>query len=242
MSEPVRLPHPPTGFAGTTYYVVRPREKRSFKTILDAKELYATAGGASSVVRFSADGDQVALSMYHSIVSGSIVEEIRCTRVPGGLVARSLIRQGTIDGVDRRREEVHGFQHRGLGFPETTYPEVCLPFMLGWLPLDGERRSLYAWINDRFVARMYVEAKPRPVPVELPGRQLDAIEAIMYPDLNDWVPLGGMLTKLAKPFLPKYRMWYEPAAPHRLLRFEGPYGPPGAPELVLEIAPPGEGG
>jgi hypothetical protein len=31
-------------------------------------------------------------------------------------------------------------------------------------------------------------------------------------------------------------MWFEEAAPYRCLRFEGPYGPPGAPEVVLELA------
>jgi hypothetical protein len=50
------------------------------------------------------------------------------------------------------------------------------------------------------------------------------------------VKMPSILNKLAKPFLPKYHMWYEAKAPHRLLRFEGPYGPPGAPEIVLELA------
>jgi hypothetical protein len=58
----------------------------------------------------------------------------------------------------------------------------------------------------------------------------------MYPDLNDWVPLGAVLTRLAKPLLPKYHMWYERKSPYKLARFEGPYGPPGAPELVLELS------
>ena len=48
--------------------------------------------------------------------------------------------------------------------------------------------------------------------------------------------MGAMVTRLVKPFVPKYRMWYARQAPNRLVRFEGPYGPPGAPEVVLEIA------
>jgi hypothetical protein len=31
-------------------------------------------------------------------------------------------------------------------------------------------------------------------------------------------------------------MWFDASAPHRLVRFEGPYGPPGAPEILLELA------
>ncbi len=57
----------------------------------------------------------------------------------------------------------------------------------------------------------------------------------MFPDLNDWIPLSGLVTRLAWPFLPKYHMWYEEDTLHRLVRFEGPYGPPGAPEMVLEL-------
>jgi hypothetical protein len=49
------------------------------------------------------------------------------------------------------------------------------------------------------------------------------------------VPLGALLGKLSKPFVPKYRMWYEPEPPFSVLRFEGPYGPPGSIEIVLEL-------
>ena len=64
----------------------------------------------------------------------------------------------------------------------------------------------------------------------------------MYSDLNDWVSLGAIVTKLARPLLPKYRMWFDAEAPHGVLKFEGPYGPPGAPEIVLELAQVHAGG
>ena len=49
--------------------------------------------------------------------------------------------------------------------------------------------------------------------------------------------VGTIVTKLIKPFLPKYHMWFAPSAsgPHTLVRFEGSYGRPGAPEIVLEL-------
>jgi hypothetical protein len=58
---------------------------------------------------------------------------------------------------------------------------------------------------------------------------------LMYPDLNDWVSLGSVLNRLAKPLLPRYEMWFEASAPHRVVRYEGAFGPPGAPEVVLEL-------
>jgi hypothetical protein len=45
-----------------------------------------------------------------------------------------------------------------------------------------------------------------------------------------------VITKLAKPLLPRYDMWFETVPPYRVARFEGPFGPPGAPEIVLELA------
>ena len=85
------------------------------------------------------------------------------------------------------------------------------------------------------MARVYCEWKGRQT-LDVPAGKLETVEMSMYPDLNDWVNLGSMINTLAKPFLPKYRMWFEANAPHRVVRFEGPYGPPGAPEIVLELA------
>jgi hypothetical protein len=224
MSDISQIPAPPPGFAREVRYAIRPREKRAFHSVLDAERLLA--GGGQSTVRYAEQGDDILLATDHPIVAGRIREQVVYARGPGGLVARSLTRELT-DGGGRalRREEVADYHPAGMGLPHATYPEVTLPFVLGWLPLDGQRRSLYAWINDRFVAKVYVETA---------GRAGDRVEVVMYPDLNDWVRLGSVLRRLAKPFIPKYHMWFETAPPHGLVRFEGPYGPPGAPEIVLE--------
>jgi len=55
------------------------------------------------------------------------------------------------------------------------------------------------------------------------------------PDLNDFVRVGSTVARLAKPLMPQYHLWFEPESPNRVLRFEGPYGPPGAPELIMEL-------
>ena len=58
---------------------------------------------------------------------------------------------------------------------------------------------------------------------------------VMFPDINDWIHLGKVITRMIRPFVPKYRVWYAPEPPFHMLRFEGPYGPPGAPEVILEL-------
>jgi len=232
------IPSPPPDFAGTQRFSIRPRERRTFHTVLDANKMLAqaVARGAMSEVTYSRDGDDVVVAMTHPISDGHLKEVVRLMPRGGGLVARSLSRE-VFDGagVTVRNEQVPDFRHDELGLPQATYPEVALPFLLGWMPHDGQRRSVYAWINDRFIAKVYIEVDGRPS-ITVGGTTHETYEVIMYPDLNDWVHLGAVLTRLVKPFAPKYRMWYARQPPHRLVKFEGPYGPPGAPEVVIELA------
>jgi hypothetical protein len=231
-----QIPVPKSGFEGTSRYSIRPREKRAFNSVLDAAKIIAAGDRPESVVTIRSDGNDVLFEADHrAMMSGLIREEVRYSPTGEGLVLRSLSRLVVqAEGQPARTELVHDFHHEKTGLPFATYPEVTLPFLLGWFPLDGKRRSLYAWINDRFVAKVYLESAGRSS-LTLPIGTREAIEVVMYPDLNDWVSLGSVLSRLAKPFIPKYHMWFEPAAPHGLLRFEGPYGPPGAPEIVLEL-------
>jgi hypothetical protein len=237
MSRTTNIPHPPPDFAGQVKYAIFPREKRAFNTVLDAHKLLGNASKPVSDVRYASEGDDVVVAMDYPFANGHLREEVRLVRHRDGLVMRALSRD-VFDAAGRmvRSEQAPDFRHDALGLPVAAYPEVALPFLLGWIPHDGERRSVYAWINDRFIAKVYIEVAARG-PLAVQRTAYDTVEVIMYPDLNDWIPLGAVITRLVKPFVPKYRMWYERRAPHRLVRFEGPYGPPGAPELVLELIP-----
>jgi len=213
------IPRPPPGAAGCTEYEIRARERRSFHTVLDASLLLDRLG-RRSVARIDVTADEVTLALDHPLARGRIREEVRLAIAADGLRTRAFRREA-LSASERmmRREDVPQLHSELLPLPDGTYPEVALPFLAGWLALARQRVSLFAWINDRFVARMYLEAT----------RTKKALEVVMYPDLNDWV-------QLAPAARPLYRMAYELAPPHRLLRFEGPYGPPGAPEIVLEFA------
>lgn len=235
MAALCHIPAPPPGFAGTARYAIKPRDKRDYHGVLDAKKILATMTSTESVVRLREDDGAVVLETDHPMFTGRLREQIRYVRTERGLVAESLVREITDDdGAVVRRELVPTYLHARIGMPPETYPEVTLPFILGWMPLDG-RKSLYAWINDRFVAKLYVESGGKES-IATPIGRCETVKVVMYPDLNDWIALGSVLTRLAKPFIPKYRMWFDASAPHRLVRFEGPYGPPGAPEILLELA------
>ncbi len=228
------LPPPPDGYRRLAEYRIGPRAKRSFHGVLDANRLLPSSHDAATRVELVRRGEHIELVVENPLRKGKMRDVLHADVRPGGVVARSLVRvlEGE-DGAPIRREEVQRFSHDVFGFHEATYPEVAIPFLLPWVSLD-RRKSLYAWINDRFVPRVYLEESGRSS-LTLPIGARRAIEIVMYPDLNDWVPLGALLTRLSKPFTPKYHMWFDEKT-RELVRFEGPYGPPGAAEIVFELA------
>lgn len=213
-------------------YVANPRAKKSFNTVLDAAELFDANG--RSRVKTTVSAGKVVIETDHALRGGAIRETLELS-TSAGLAAMRFHRVLVDETGEPSREEKIDFTRGPLRLPGSTYPEVMLPFVLRWQPFDTERRSLHAWIVDRFVARVYCEWRGRGE-ITVPAGKIETLEMMMYPDLNDWVALGSMVNTLAKPLLPKYRMWFEAAPSRRVVRFEGPYGPPGAPEIVLELA------
>lgn len=226
----------PEGFVEETLrFRVKPRPQPKFKTILDSKALFAGGDGEvevkTTIQPGAAEGAPVLHLEVAQKISGLEVHD-RFTGIKhaGGVKAARLERRMG----SSRREEVD-FTAGPFHWPQATYPEVLLPFVMRGQRWDQGVRAAYSWTADRFVARVYYESRGE-VTVDVPAGTFRAHHVWMYPDLNDWIALGSVVTKLAKPLLPRYDLWFETAAPHRPVRFEGSYGPPGAPEIVLELA------
>jgi hypothetical protein len=243
VEEPFLLPQLPgdPGDDGWTEevleYTIRPRPKAKFKTILDAHRLFTSGepGVATLTTRtrppVDGEDDRVVLDLTIEITIGKIhqVDHMQCTW-RGGMISHRLMR---VVGESRKKEiNFHADPHP---FPPTTYPEVLLPFLMRGQPRDDKRRALYAWTSDRFVARVYYETRGG-VTLDVPAGQIESTEVWMYPDLNDWVAIGRVLTRLAKPLLPRYEMFFENEPPYRVVKFEGSFGPPGAPEMIIELS------
>ncbi|MFO0551139.1 MAG: hypothetical protein U0271_22300 [Polyangiaceae bacterium] len=230
-------PIPEPAWAGEKLeYQTRPRERRSFHTILDAAAVFPSVG--HTTVEVHSDEETSTLVSSLEMREGHISERVGHARRAGShghtLSLLSLERK-IFDKRDKPvRHEIVDFASQTHPLPACTYVDVSAPFLLGGQPFDKKSRSLYAWICDRFVARVYYESRGTSR-IDVPAGSFATHEVIMYPDLNDWVSLPSIITKLSKPFVPKYHMWYETTAPHRLIAFEGPLGPPGAPELRLDL-------
>jgi len=218
-------------------YRLTARPKRTFQTFLSAEDIIDVQGTRAAVISSRRQGDEVTLGFEFPLARGQIDETLTLDLLEGRLRCRRLVRSVSNGTGERVRLEETLFRDRTFPLPESAYPEVALPFLLAWQPMDGRTRDLYAWINDRFVARVEYQSQGE-VDLALPSGTRKAIKKIMYPDFNDWIPLGKVLSRMARPFVPKYHMWFSLEAPHTVLRFEGPYGPPGAPEIVLEWLPP----
>ncbi|MEO1271874.1 MAG: hypothetical protein AAFX99_27585 [Myxococcota bacterium] len=217
----------------TTRYRLTPRSRTSFNTVLDARNLLLAGHSEVVVECMRQPSGAFELSMDIPLRKGRIIDRLTVTPHSDRLSASKLERQVMDSGQHTIRTEMVDFTAPTLNLPDTVYPEVMLPFLLRWQPFDGKTRSLHAWINDRFVARVYYQTTAA-VQLTLPSGRRRAIPCTMVPDLNDWVPLGNIVNRLARPLVPKYLMWFDPEPPWDVLRFEGPYGPPGAPEIVLE--------
>ncbi|MFO0683913.1 MAG: hypothetical protein U0234_17805 [Sandaracinus sp.] len=213
----------------TATYRATPHPKPFFKTVLDGKRMFQ---GARTTVTTKLAAPTLEIVSVHETPVGRI-DEVATLDVQNGVAMHFLDRIQKDTAGKIVREEKIDFSSTAVLLPERTFPEVLLPFVLRGHTLEA-RDFVYSWSVDRFVARVYFEVK-RSASITVPAGTFRTHEVVMYPDLNDWVPLGSMLTTLAKPLLPKYHMWFEEAAPHRVIRFEGAYGPPGAPELILEL-------
>jgi len=222
-------------------YKLSPRPKKSFHTVLDAADMIDSSTDRTSLVRIEtappsgAGESELVIRFEHPLKDGRIDEELRLAPTPDGLTTSRFLRSVYFaDGRRVRNEEVD-FAAGALPLPAATYPEVAVPFLVPWDPHDGKERAVFAWVCDRFVARIRYKSLSRKQ-VTVPAGTLDCMEFMMYPDLNDWVHLGRVITRMIRPFLPKYRIWAAPEPPFHIIRFEGSYGPPGAPEIVMELA------
>lgn len=219
----------------TMRFRIRPRPSPKFKTVLDPRILFAQGDGESivktRVLPNAREGESALfVEVDQRLGQLSLTDHFVGNKSGAGIRAARLTRR-----VGTSRHEDVDFTQGPFAWPQATYPEVLLPFVMRGQAWDQGIRAAYAWTADRFVARVYYESRGE-VTVDVPAGKIKAHHVWMYPDLNDWVALGSVITKLAKPLLPRYDLWFESAAPHRVVRYEGAYGPPGAPEVVLELA------
>ena len=223
------------------HYRLTPRKNPLYKSILDANQIFGGVDLAGTPAIFRTHTDrtgefpELVFDTTLDLAHGRSQEVTRYLVRDGRLVLDRLERQVHSSNGEVVREEKVLFHDGPYQFPNDLYPEVYAPFLMRSDPSIKGRRSFHAWISDRFVARIYFELQKSRVKTRVPAGNFLCSQFLMYPDLNDWVPLGNVVMALAKPILPRYHIWLGLDPPYPVVRFEGAYGPPGAPEVVVEL-------
>jgi hypothetical protein len=225
----------------TYRYRMTPRQRPQYHSVIDSNRLFGGVNlqGTPVLFRTWTEHEGAAPKLLFStdleLPEGKAQELVRYG-VKGGILVTELLERRVHNRAGRLvRDERIEFHHGPYPIPTDLYPEVYAPFLMRGEPAPAKRRSFHSWISDRFIARIWFELNRPHVKVDVPAGRFDCSEILMYPDLNDWVPLGNLITTLAKPILPRYHVWLSHEPPHPLVRFEGAYGPPGAPEVVVEL-------
>jgi hypothetical protein len=225
----------------TYRYHLRPRPKPQYHSVVDPQRLFGGAGRQGSVALFRTwtTNDSGSTRMFFHTrleLPEGVADEQVGFGIRERLVVTESVERKVFNAQGRLVRDEHVDFHQGpYQFPLDLVPEVYAPFLMRVNPAPPQRRSFHSWISDRFVARIWYELRRKRVTVEVPAGRIECSEILMYPDLNDWVPLGNVLMALAKPLLPSYHVWLALDPPHPVIRFEGAYGPPGAPEVVVEL-------
>ncbi len=121
--------------------------------MLDAADLF-TDGGITSAT-WTKENDTYVLDVGLEMRRGRATERVEHSAAMGLLRLERRI-YGEADA--RSREEIIEFASATHRLPDHTYVDTSAPFVLGTMPFDGKARSMYLWICDRFVAKVYYES------------------------------------------------------------------------------------
>src|SRR5690606_23645837 len=105
------------------------RQKRSFNTVLDANRLLDPSDSRTSEIHLRKSGDKLLVETLHPIRGGAIAETYAANVTSRGLRSESLVRR-LLEGEREVRKEEVDFTSKLLELPESTYPEVLMPFLL----------------------------------------------------------------------------------------------------------------
>lgn len=102
-----------------------------------------------------------------------------------------------------------------------THP-YTLPLIVRGLEFkQGLERGFYVWFNPTtvFAVKLIVKGVEE---ITVPAGAFKCHRLEIGPDLPDF--LGPVLGKLLKPFIAPYVAWLDVKPPHRIVRYQGPFG------------------
>jgi hypothetical protein len=133
------------------------------------------------------------------------------------------------------REMKVAFDDDTLAYPAGTFPVFGLvQVMRGASFQTGSRADFHVWVAPTEIFSMSLEVTGQ-AKVRVPAGEILCYAAEMKPDIRSIIPVGGLLSKLLQPFIPKYRFWFAADRSHPLVKFEGVLGAAGAAKHTIEL-------
>jgi hypothetical protein len=135
--------------------------------------------------------------------------------------------------IIRRFEAV--FDDPDLDYPQDTYPVYNIVQVLRGMSFQEEDTvPFYIWVTPTEIFRMYFDVIKKET-IEVPAGTFPCFYGEMRPDIRTILPVGNLLAKLLKPFIPRYHFWFSCAPSHPLVKFEGVLGAAGAAPHTIEL-------
>lgn len=106
--------------------------------------------------------------------------------------------------------------------PDNAVQPFSLPLAIRAIDYTpGEKYEIYLWVAQKTVFAMDLIVKGEEK-VTVPAGTFDCHRLEIVPDVVDL--LGPIIGFFAKRFVPKVTIWVDKQAPHRLVKYRGPFG------------------
>lgn len=158
------------------------------------------------------------------------------TLVSWGASIRDAAGNEVAGGYSYVRQEAFPFLTRPL--PPNTYPpEASLGYVLGVLGLGRrvERTNINLILMGSSIVELNVWTDGRE-PINVPAGGFDTYRVRMQVTGESLFPnLPSFVRQFASFFIPTQTVWLTTEPPQRLVKFTGQIGPPGSPNLLIEL-------
>jgi len=152
-----------------------------------------------------------------------------------GLAPLSFVARDTTPTGKVVREFEAFFDDPSLDYPPNTFPVFCVvQAMRGISFQKDEKLSFYLWVTPTQIYRMNFDDIKEET-IKVPAGKIPCYYGMMRPDIRTILPIGNLLAKLLRPFVPKYHFWFSREASHPLVKFEGVLGGAGAARHTIEL-------
>lgn len=129
------------------------------------------------------------------------------------------------------RSEYYDFSESSPPLPKNLTHPYTLPLALRGMDFTiGREETFYVWFNPTMVFAVNLKLKCEEE-ITVPAGKFKCYRLEIGPDLVDFV--GPVVGRALKPFIASYIAWLDAKPPHRIVRYQGPFG-------MVNIAGPSE--